>query len=262
MAREALFWAAALLCASRAGAQVRHAWSVAPSVRLGLAPPRARRSVGLEGGRARRRLDEAAGGGGRRAEARARSFGSALPLGNVSIGTAGAWETLPDGSRLWRLVLRCPGAQSVHVFCGRFRLLRGDRLYLHDGRSVGTRGAYSEANNAPHRTFASPPTPGACAPGTRARTRAARRLTARRAAVRRRAQATSCTSSCTRRGRAAKARAGGRRGPGARPRRRRARRAGGCSRSRWCARARAVRASRAAARGPQDAGAGRPPRPD
>lgn len=210
--------AVGLLGAGMSRAQVRHAWSVAPSLRLGLAPPRARHTVALDAHGARRRLDAASQ---RRAEARGRSFGEALPLTNVSIAEAGEWETLHDGSRLWRLVLSCPGASSVHFFSDAFELLPGDRLYVHGGGRVGTRGAYSEANNAPHRTFASPPMPGACpsAPRARAprRTGILARASVRRAyrtighSIRRvpfaqrwaraprRAQATSCTSSCTRR---------------------------------------------------------------
>lgn len=147
-----------------ASGQVRHDGSLAPSVRHGLARPAARLTFALSAGRGSSGAGRRLGGdvdGGSPAERDPERFGEPLPI-NVTLQNAGAWEAVPhDDGHVWRATLACPGARSLHVYAERFRLLPGDRLYVHNGRGAGSRGAYTAHNNAPHGTFATSPLPGA-----------------------------------------------------------------------------------------------------
>mmetsp|Transcript_5180 Transcript_5180/g.14226 ORF Transcript_5180/g.14226 Transcript_5180/m.14226 type:complete len:910 (+) Transcript_5180:48-2777(+) len=152
----------ALACAllvGLAGAQVRRHDLFAPSVSERLRPTRAHvvrlpRAHLAEG---RRRLGE--GDEAPSPEARSRTFGAPLPI-NLTLDSAGDWEVLPGGRHIWRLSLRCPGAQSMHIFADQFRLRPGDRLFAHNGQGVGARGAYTHRNNNADLSFATPPVPG------------------------------------------------------------------------------------------------------
>lgn len=79
----------------------------------------------------------------------------AIPhLVRLNLKNAGHWQTLPNGDRLWRLQINCPGAISVNLLYNDFYLPEGATLHLYrpDGQQV--RGAFTSRNNTSDRQFA------------------------------------------------------------------------------------------------------------
>ncbi len=78
----------------------------------------------------------------------------------VSIGTAahGRWDTLADGSRLWRVQVRASGATDLRLGFGRYALPRGATLHV-----IGANGYYQGPYTAADATadqFRAPVVPG------------------------------------------------------------------------------------------------------
>lgn len=59
---------------------------------------------------------------------------------------AGSWETLADGSSLWRLRIASPGALSLNLGLDRFELSEGAALWLYDGNGTMVQGPYTGEN--------------------------------------------------------------------------------------------------------------------
>lgn len=72
----------------------------------------------------------------------------------------GLWTTLADGSRVWRLRLHSPGAESLSLLFSRFQLPRGAELYAYNDGAETVRGAYTLRNHKGNGQFAIQPTPG------------------------------------------------------------------------------------------------------
>ncbi|HMQ49405.1 MAG TPA: hypothetical protein PKA00_18295 [Saprospiraceae bacterium] len=72
---------------------------------------------------------------------------------NMDMSNTGEWETLPDGSRLWRLRLYVPEVQGIGILYDDFFLPVGSSLFVYseDGKQV--LGAYTFQNNRPSRQF-------------------------------------------------------------------------------------------------------------
>ena len=83
---------------------------------------------------------------------RARSAKPAPLRFAARIGTAitpdgsGSWETLADGSSLWRLRIASPGASSLNLGLDRFELPVGAGLWLYDNNGTMVQGPYTRAN--------------------------------------------------------------------------------------------------------------------
>ncbi len=60
--------------------------------------------------------------------------------------SSGTWETLADGSRLWRLRIAAPGARSLNLGLALFDPPAGARLWWHDGRGEIVHGPYTSAD--------------------------------------------------------------------------------------------------------------------
>lgn len=78
----------------------------------------------------------------------------------LDMTSAGTWSSLPDGGRLWRLRLVCPGAHSVNLVYDAFWLPRGARFFLYNDDESSVLGAFTHRNNKPHGKFATGPTRG------------------------------------------------------------------------------------------------------
>ncbi len=72
-------------------------------------------------------------------------FASAIPVffGPESSGT---WETLDDGSKLWRLRLASPGALSLNLGIEKFDLPAGATFWIHDVEGGQVQGPYTAKN--------------------------------------------------------------------------------------------------------------------
>ena len=62
----------------------------------------------------------------------------------------GQWETLPDGSRLWRLRVSAPGAASINLGFTRYHMPQGGRLYLYSTDYRRSIRPFTSADNHDH----------------------------------------------------------------------------------------------------------------
>jgi len=72
----------------------------------------------------------------------------------LSLANSGTWEDLPDGGRLWRLRIVCPGAFSVNLLFDSFYIPPGGRLWIYDDEGFSVLGPFTEENNKPSGKFA------------------------------------------------------------------------------------------------------------
>ena len=73
---------------------------------------------------------------------------------NLDMNTAGTWETLSDGSHLWRLKLSVSGALALGVYYNQFYLPEGGKLYLYNAAKTQIIGAFTSENNDESGLFA------------------------------------------------------------------------------------------------------------
>jgi hypothetical protein len=69
---------------------------------------------------------------------------------DLDMVNSGVWNTLPDGTRLWRLVLHCPQAFSINFVLDVFDLPEGAKLFVHNEAGQWL-GAFTR-ESAPGRT--------------------------------------------------------------------------------------------------------------
>jgi hypothetical protein len=101
-----------------------------------------------------RALDE-----GREKEALPHRIAVSVKAG-ISADGFGKWETMPDGSKTWRLALRCEGALAMSVCYDDFYLPEGCSLFLYDPGKRKVLGSFTSHNNAANRLFATELLPG------------------------------------------------------------------------------------------------------
>ena len=75
----------------------------------------------------------------------------------LGLANAGVWEELAGGARVWRLRIHSPGAKSLALVFGRYRLPQGAELYVYDDARATVRGAYTEHENRLDGEFAMRP---------------------------------------------------------------------------------------------------------
>lgn len=72
----------------------------------------------------------------------------------------GVWDTLADGSLMWRAGLYSPGAYSLNLVFSSYYLPSGAKLFLYDPSGEYLLGAFTETNNKPSGVLAVMPVPG------------------------------------------------------------------------------------------------------
>jgi len=72
----------------------------------------------------------------------------------------GTWETLRDGSRIWRLSIYSPKALSLNLIFSRFKLPAGANVYLYTPDYQTIRGAFTSKNQTASGVLATVPLPG------------------------------------------------------------------------------------------------------
>jgi hypothetical protein len=77
-----------------------------------------------------------------------------------NLQNSGTWETLPNGDRLWRLKIDCPGAYSTNLIFDKYRLPEGARLFIYNEDKSSLLGAFTHRNNKPHEKFGTAPVSG------------------------------------------------------------------------------------------------------
>ena len=99
------------------------------------------------------------------ADARSRTEGTphqfADPIAvKITPATHGTWETLPDGARMWRLVIDAPGATDLNLGFGRYSIPPGATLHVIAPEHDYFEGPYTYEDNAEHGQLWLPVTPG------------------------------------------------------------------------------------------------------
>jgi PKD repeat protein len=75
-------------------------------------------------------------------------------LVNLDLKSAGSWETLPDGSLIWRLKITVPGALALGVYYDHFYMPEGSKLFLYNEAKTQVIGAFTSQNNPESGLFA------------------------------------------------------------------------------------------------------------
>ncbi|MCT4647962.1 MAG: lysyl endopeptidase, partial [Carboxylicivirga sp.] len=73
---------------------------------------------------------------------------------------SGVWDTAADGTNVWRLAISSPGARSLNLIFDRFKLRKGDQLFVYNKDRSHVLGAFTESNNKESGLFAIAPVRG------------------------------------------------------------------------------------------------------
>jgi len=68
--------------------------------------------------------------------------------------TSGVWDVLPNGGRLWRLGIKCPGALSINLTFENYRLPQGATFFEYNADRSQVIGAFTDFNNRADSAFA------------------------------------------------------------------------------------------------------------
>ena len=80
---------------------------------------------------------------------------------DISPSTHGQWNTLADGSKLWRLLIKSTGAKSLNLIFDEFNLKTGEELFVYAPDGSMIQGSFTDANNNRIFNFATMPLAGA-----------------------------------------------------------------------------------------------------
>jgi lysyl endopeptidase len=73
---------------------------------------------------------------------------------------SGTWDTLSDGTRIWRIALYTDGASMMNLVFSPYQLNKGVRVYLYDRKQQTVLGAFTDQNNKPVNMLATAQIPG------------------------------------------------------------------------------------------------------
>jgi lysyl endopeptidase len=73
---------------------------------------------------------------------------------------SGTWDTLADGTKIWRAAFRINGASMMNLIFSPYQLNRGVRIFLFDSKQQTVLGAFSDLNNKPVSILATAQIPG------------------------------------------------------------------------------------------------------
>lgn len=86
-------------------------------------------------------------------------FAEPLPVG-ITPTTDGTWETLDDGTHLWRLRVRSPDALSLNLGFTAYRMPPGGELFVYAPGYASPIGPFTASDNAAHGELWTPIVPG------------------------------------------------------------------------------------------------------
>lgn len=78
---------------------------------------------------------------------------------DFNLGNSGIWGVLPDGRRVWRIGIECPGAISVNFEFSEYALPNGAQVFVID-ENGGHIGAFTSANDFGQHVLGVQPVPG------------------------------------------------------------------------------------------------------
>lgn len=71
---------------------------------------------------------------------------------NLGLDNSGTWGTLADGTRIWRVAVRCPGAFSINFEFGEYVVPEGAKIFVYN-EGGGQLGAFTAASAAGRHTM-------------------------------------------------------------------------------------------------------------
>ncbi len=72
---------------------------------------------------------------------------------HYNLSNSGTWETLPDGTRMWRLRIESKGAYSINLIYDDFWLPEGAKFFVYNADRSMVLGAFTNKNNKDHGKF-------------------------------------------------------------------------------------------------------------
>jgi lysyl endopeptidase len=73
---------------------------------------------------------------------------------DFNLNNSGTWNTLSDGSRIWRLGIKSNDAKSLNLFFNNFYMPKGAYMFVYDMNKSRVLGAFTEINNSVDGQFA------------------------------------------------------------------------------------------------------------
>lgn len=80
-------------------------------------------------------------------------FAVNLPV-DLGFISSGRWMKSPDGTNVWRLNVKSPGALALTLYFDRFRMPDDGKLFIYNPARTQVIGAFTSVNNNHHGTFA------------------------------------------------------------------------------------------------------------
>ena len=74
---------------------------------------------------------------------------------DIDTENSGLWETLEDGSRIWRLSIKIEGAKALGLYYDAFRLPSTGELFVYNQDKTQIIGGFTSTNNHSSGLFAS-----------------------------------------------------------------------------------------------------------
>jgi lysyl endopeptidase len=74
-------------------------------------------------------------------------FGNSIDV-SLNLSNSGIWRTLPNGDRIWTLVIKCDKAKSIGLIYDKYWLPPGAKLFLYNKETLSKRGAFTNINNS------------------------------------------------------------------------------------------------------------------
>ncbi len=77
----------------------------------------------------------------------------------VSFGysNSGTIDILPNGTKIWRVAIKSPGAVSINLIFDKFNLPKGSTFFIYNKNKTQVFGAYTDINNQPSNVFSTTP---------------------------------------------------------------------------------------------------------
>jgi hypothetical protein len=75
---------------------------------------------------------------------------------HFTLQNSGSWQTLADGSRIWRLRIYSPGAHSLNLGIARFDMQEGPKLWIYSPSHDEVQGPYSVRERSPAGSLFTP----------------------------------------------------------------------------------------------------------
>jgi hypothetical protein len=75
---------------------------------------------------------------------------------HFTLENCGSWQTLTDGSRIWRLRIYSPGARSLNLAIARFDMPEGPKLWIYSPSHDQVQGPYTARYRSPAGSLFTP----------------------------------------------------------------------------------------------------------